>query len=261
MSRIHALHSSDYQTTLEAIEGGIRANTHLALVNLDGNPRRVYLKVFSDHTRGLANEIAGWLIATALGLPAPLRACLIDISGATLSKIHGQPMTSSIAFGVEALPGKSVKYLYKNADADLISGALAKWDNLHKAVAFDDWIANKDRNNGNIIRLGKGKFSLIDHSDILTGPAWSAANLDPALDVRNRLAEMIWNEHPDKEDAGRIADAANAHLAALQHSIAELEDWWKMLLDETELTAARTFLHTRAKNSAERIKARYGLIL
>ncbi len=259
MTRIHSLHESAYQNPLEPVEEGRRAFTHLAMIKMD-KPRQFYLKVFPDDSRGMANEIAGWLMASALGLTVPERTCLITVPGAALNAMHGGEFPEqSVAFGSEALPGRSVKYWFRDIEA--IANTLSRWDERHKATAFDDWTANADRNIGNVIRLEKNRFVLIDHGDILTGQEWMADMLDPAIEIRNTLEELIWKGRPDKEDASRIAESAKGHLAALTHSKSELIFWWSMLLRENELKAAQSFLENRAMQCADRLKMRYGMIL
>lgn len=46
-----------------------------------------------------------------------------------------------------------------------------------KLIAFDEWLANSDRNLGNILEGKKGSLILIDHGRILNYPNWQAGHL------------------------------------------------------------------------------------
>jgi hypothetical protein len=47
---------------------------------------------------------------------------------------------------------------------------LANWPAIQQAIGFDEWIANADRNLGNVLFDGKDKFYLIDHNLAMQPP-------------------------------------------------------------------------------------------
>ena len=70
---------------------------------------------------------------------------------------------------------------------------LNEWSSFHKAISFDEWISNRDRNTQNILWAEKNDFVLIDHENTL--------NLALDLDDQNQLVSAwIWHsENTDSE--------------------------------------------------------------
>ena len=68
---------------------------------------------------------------------------------------------------------------------------IKNWPHLHKAAAFDDWVANSDRHFENILFAGEDNFYLIDHGHCFTGPGWSKKKLDPDVNVSNKLLDTV----------------------------------------------------------------------
>ena len=82
MSDIVKILSFDkYIAPLERTSDGIMAATHLANVKwIDNTPGRFYVKVYPKcHPKGLINEITGYLVAHATGIPQPKRVAIIQI--------------------------------------------------------------------------------------------------------------------------------------------------------------------------------------
>jgi hypothetical protein len=75
--------------------------------------------------------------------------------------------------------------------SDCRLSALGNWKKLPRAAAFDEWIANPDRNVGNLLWDGVDDWVLIDHARALG--AWPDQSTVPPPDtaVENRLAAMV----------------------------------------------------------------------
>lgn len=61
---------------------------------------------------------------------------------------------------------------------------LAEWRLVHEAIVFDEWIANGDRNMGNILYDGHNDFVLIDHNQAMRTPFY------PAMPINNQLLKV-----------------------------------------------------------------------
>lgn len=93
--------------------------------------------------------------------------CLCAVIGRTLGLPVPQPAIlrlpdGSNAFGLVHVSGRDLRHLL-SADAKSAVSLLEQWENLNKAAIFDEFIANWDRNPGNLIYDG-GAFWLIDHN-------------------------------------------------------------------------------------------------
>lgn len=112
----------------------------------DGTLAMAYVKDIPPY-RMLAEIVAGSL-AIHLGLPAA-EPILVVVGNAVLS-------------GSVAVPGKVFRVdLQQDAAAALTR--LRAWPALLNACGFDDWVANPDRNMGNLLHDGTKAFWLIDH--------------------------------------------------------------------------------------------------
>jgi len=78
-----------------------------------------------------------------------------------------------------------------NLDEPTATAALAAWPQLPQAVAFDEWVANPDRNQGNLLWDAASGWSLIDHARALG--AWPPGAPVPTTETheRNQLASVL----------------------------------------------------------------------
>jgi hypothetical protein len=157
-------------------------------------------------TKALANELIGSRLLAELRLPAPA-AAIIEIPPelvAASGVLQRRGIAPGEYFGTRRLP----------TPLDL-SDALAS--NLHPSmvenrndaagiIAFDSWVKNTDRNDGNLLLVGvrgseKLRFRMyaIDHGLILTGQAWTSSALQAATQDRSRarchpfIESCVWD--------------------------------------------------------------------
>src|SRR5262249_19028252 len=96
-----------------------------------------------------------------------------------------------------------------------VADTLLQNEHLGWFYGFDAWLANVDRNIGNIL-LGSQVY-LIDHGRCCTGPVWTAADLVPSKMFRHRLKEWLTPllQAKDLKVLGREAAGMTHQLAAL----------------------------------------------
>jgi hypothetical protein len=75
---------------------------------------------------------------------------------------------------------------------------LANWPAIQHAIGFDEWIANDDRNIGNVLFDGKDKFFLIDHNRAMRPP------FAPKAPVKNALLNTKLAFTPDELGRHRL---------------------------------------------------------
>ncbi len=167
-------------------ESGINA-TYVGLVDTGSQSLEAYIKVLTP--RQLANEIAAAALGHALGLPMP-KAFLVlgsptDGYGDPAPLWDGGP--ERLLFASEAAPGGAWRPVKRVSPYPLKQ--FLGWPGLPVTVCFDEWVANVDRNTGNLLFDGAGKFLLIDHSHVFGGGTWVETSLKSDGAWQNRLIE------------------------------------------------------------------------
>lgn len=249
------------------VSDGVMAHTHIALLDVDQStkPSRCYVKLYPElingvEHRGIVNEIVGHVIAHAMGAPVPSNAGLIALKGDQLADLPSWATKDSqlAAWWVQDVASPSLRAYYDLSDLsqamDLIlrkvekaKAELLASDQIHLVIALDDLIANIDRNIGNLLRLKKGSFVLIDHGLCLTSDQWVCSDLDPNLDYENRLAELLT---PDSELLPFRHKTVMAHenlVKNLEPAMQALQKWLPFAVDMAEATAIDGFIRGRAK--------------
>lgn len=117
-----------------------------------------YAKKLDD--RQLLAEIIAALLGRSIGLPIPepvlaLSADGRDIWFASIDVKYPDLSKSLTIFG---------PHIQDSPDNRAVLKKLADWKHINTAIGFDEWIANGDRNPGNIIADGNGDYYLIDHN-------------------------------------------------------------------------------------------------
>lgn len=158
--------------------------------------RTVESTIIKDLTpKELSNELIAAAFATLLGLPIP-DAFLAVVPPGVLYATKG-PTTrdgQQLVFASVAANAQSLRFRLQNslsADQLALLRDLTEWPQLGHLYAFDAWIANIDRNVGNLLYAGKDKVWIIDHGHCFSGPNWSPSNLDPKKTYRHRLKEWL----------------------------------------------------------------------
>ena len=124
-------------------------NAEISAYTKNLSPQDVLVEVFCS------------LVGIQLGLPIPEPMIAASKDGKSLlfasSKIEFPDLTHKLDFDISnnvILTEQSVETL----------GFLLRWQFMSCAITFDEWIANPDRNMGNILWNGIDEFFLIDHN-------------------------------------------------------------------------------------------------
>ena len=273
---IERLQPDQYAAALGPVSAGHDAHTHLAFINHRGDMRRWYVKLVPNGNgtsglppvRGLINEIVGYTLAHHAGLPQP-QAALIRVTHAVLHSMHkdlgenaDSPLGSEICFAsLEAHNPRQrdtgmVKLLYR--DFAEIRTKLLDWKDLPAVMAFDTWVANVDRNTGNLIQVDRGQFEVIDHGRILTGPHWEVNDLKSNDDYANKLMDILFDSKklplPVKS---AILHSARRFYDVYRKAKPELDFWFGTNPDKLE---ANWFLEKRVLSANLLLKKRVGLV-
>lgn len=155
----------------------------------DGEERLAFIKDLN--LVQLCNELVVFCLARNANLPTPdcylglVRPGVLPISNAP--QIHDGCHLVLVSVDVK-IP--NMTYRWKGAD-DLgkraLVSELAKWNDLGQLYAFDSWVANVDRNTGNLLFGGDNEYWIIDHGHCFTGPSWQPENLKPDRQYLNKL--------------------------------------------------------------------------
>lgn len=224
-------------------------------------------------SRGMVNEITGWLVTHAMRLPQPERAFVLRVPIAELAAplppwirtLKREKVKDYWAFATVKMPAQSAAIQFNNTDLPLLVDDIRIWPELPRAVVLDEHIANTDRHLNNLLRLGKGNYALIDNGRLAVEGSdrnWQTAHLKADRLYSNLLSQMCWNDRPNKDDQSlALGTGTNQHdvLGAVR---AELEDWWRRLIpDVAERNAFRNFVVERAAALDALLKKRYGLLI
>lgn len=188
---------SEYLYPIRTIGGQHRALTHIALFT---ERRHVFVKAYpAEAPRGLINDIVGYLMARHAGIDQPpggiiaLPAQALARAGITTTEPAIWCFTSTSCIDLNDRRHGSLAALF-GSNLESVRTILEGWPGFAQLVAFDTWLANVDRNTGNLMLTGANTLCPIDHSDILTGPAWQFDELVANEDqwTMNKLIDIIW---------------------------------------------------------------------
>lgn len=231
---------------------------------LVGSPHHAWVKLDDDPRRVIADLVCSQ-VGRALGLPIP-RPHLVQLEPEDIpadSAWHGRTTPAWVFASQHA--GKHPKSFARHLtdhDSHMLR-ALAQWDGLHAAMAFDEWIANNDRNNGNMLYDPvENGFWLIDHGAALTGVYWPLWGLDdPKIVTKNMLADAAAQDKINPREARDIANTANKHMARaadLCWDMADSDQHIARLDNSIERDAVLGFLMQRIQYTTENLMQRFG---
>ena len=269
---IQNLRPEQYVQPLDPVILGKDALTHLALIKSNRETRRWYVKVMQDHglagpARGLTNEIIGHILAHHAGLPQP-EAALISVATETLRQMHPEVQFSDPDYccfaSLEAHNPNDrttgmVRVLFRNRVISPLE--LWQWPALPLLMAFDSWVANIDRNTGNILQSGTNNFFIIDHGHLLTGPNWKPCDLVSGTDFLNSLMDNLfdaWRLPLDTKMA--VLKSVEAFLPVYHKALPELEHWLSPE-ENPDIVCAQNFITQRAGGVKPMLKKRLQLVL
>lgn len=200
---------SSYRKYLRsAVDGQMGLMTHVAeVVWPDGTQRESYVKFYGENKkRALLNEAIGYLLISSLQLPQPELAGFLEFKiseeltpeiwdsvseldryrGVTYAWVCTNTNGINRRIELENAPSKEVKeYLTAH-----ILSALKNWEHLPHLIMCDDWLANNDRNLGNLLELPNKTFTLIDHGGIFYGDNWSPWDIMRNSTINGNLQKM-----------------------------------------------------------------------
>lgn len=261
------------------VSDGQSAHTHIALLDIDdsGKPARCYVKLYPDvfagrEHRGIVNEIVGHVLASAMGAPVPTRAGLIALQGDQLADLPSWATRQSqlVAWWVQDVASPSLRAFYSLSDLSQAAEAiqkklndvrkeLLKSDQIYLIVALDDLIANIDRNIGNLLRLKKGDYVLIDHGLCLTSDFWIHTDLDPRVDYRNCLTDLLGQEAQFLPFKHATVKAHENLVKNIEPAMQALLKWLPYAVEAVESSAIEGFIRSRASPGS--LVSRQGLFI
>ncbi|WDQ09581.1 hypothetical protein [Klebsiella grimontii] len=238
------------------------ALTLLSLVEWsDGVQRQCYVKIFAEKQGiGVFNEILGYLLTKAEELPVAPKAGVLILPEELKNEIPFP--VAPVAFLTSKINGNSPSSFY-NLGQLLKFESLCKvidgWERLPQTIAFDEWVANQDRNLGNVIIDANLDVTLIDHSNLPVDLVWTTALLDVEIEPRNVLSDAFRNA-PNLPQKMEIIRGALKQFASLNLVRDEIIFWANHMLDNERREKLLLFLESRAKLSKARLSKKYGLL-
>ncbi|EAQ5910579.1 hypothetical protein FEF66_21565 [Salmonella enterica] len=260
---IEVLSQASFKSVLGRPSEGQIALTLLCLIDWpDGVQRQSYVKIFaSEENIGVFNEILGYLLTKSDDLPVAPKAGLLILPDGVIDSIGKS--VSPIAFVTSKVTGHSPSSYYNIGDMikfESLKKILDGWEKLHKTIAFDEWVANQDRNLGNLIIDSHSQVTLIDHSNMPVDLMWSPKDLSIAINPVNKL-EMALRALPTLPQKMAIVNGANGQTEALDIVMAEVVYWCDRLLSPQAKDSLLAFLSQRALFSKERLSRRLGVLV
>ncbi len=257
-----------YIRPLRIETGGQTAMTHLAFVKTDQGDRRAYVKAYLPTAgMGLLNEIIGYTMAHHAGLAQPTGA-LINLSTAYLHQLFpaavfaGQQCPCFVSIDAEDTLRRRVgtaKALFGD-NLRLLAASLQNWPAYALMVALDEWLANIDRNTGNLLMVGIDDYQVIDHGHLLTGPNWTAEDMNPEQWSANKMLDLVFDAPnlplPMKN---AILKSAENFLKVYAMARDELNVWLAGQTSSAKLLAHH-FIWQRAETTPTLLKDRIQLI-
>jgi len=156
-------------------DNGIFQAKRVKLLFHEGYEHSAYAKKLND--TDFLIEILCATLGREMGLPIPEPVIAISIDGteAWFGSLDAKHPDLSRRLDIE---GTNILNTPKsNATLKLLS----QWPQIEEAINFDEWIANADRNPGNVLFDGKESYSLIDHNQAMRLPFASHAPINNQL--------------------------------------------------------------------------------
>lgn len=163
----------------------------------------LYLRI--GNARHIVAELVCAVIGRAIGLPIP-EPLIVKIGRGDLpsSRLIDQEADTTFAFASASVGGDSCAQLLRE-DSDHALRLVMTWRQLLPTTAFDEWMANPDRNLGNIVFAAQNLW-LIDHAQALGGKAAESSSLKSLQEQAfpNVLATMIETAFPPAHRAEHL---------------------------------------------------------
>lgn len=240
--------------------------------------RRAYFKT-DPAGYAMLNEEIGYVLARSAKLPQP-QAAKIWVNGAILHGIdaskwpdpgrHGLCWVTHEAKDRLGKPAPTVKAKLKIGDGVLSTAIMEslrkvflKFKLLGRLIAFDAWVANVDRNVGNVLLVSADSFTIIDHGQVLGGWQWPPAMHDaPETYVPTKILDGIF--HPPETTLSLPAkNAIVKECEQFDQAYNGALPWLSSTLSSSRGPAfhkANTFLQARATGIQIQMRQRTGLV-
>lgn len=243
----------------------------------------MYCKVYplDSSDRSIFNEIVGYLVADALGIPQPEYACIAlvptkpilkDDTVGFSSTVLGQQFSNYDVYPIfctAKIDKSETAFEYHTRSNKLIS-ELVKWPYISKAMAMDSTIAHIDRHVRNLLRTGKSKYHVIDNDQLVIKYdtcGWRTNDLDVDKKYANRLFDIA-KENMSIKDFNFIKSnmivECNSHADAINNINNEIQLWMNDLYsanDTLDYLAFIEFLIGRADSAFEQATSRAELLI
>lgn len=241
---------------------------------IDGEEREYYVKLYPAErgkSRGLANEITGYLILHAMDIPQPESAylvkipldALIDPPQAWIKNLQKEKGRTYWGFCCEKLHGRTAALHFGRLGNALLCQDIERWDKLPAALAADEHMAHTDRHFNNLICIEPGRYALIDNGKLITEEKnWALKDMVNNKLYRHRLSEHLWNHSPPHDISSGATLCAQDVAPKFTTIKLELEYWLTQLgMSKVDILAVFKFLIWRSEHLEELIKKRYRILL
>lgn len=190
-------------------------------------------------------EILSALIGREIGLPIPEPIIAISLDGNDVLfasvDVEYPDLTRRLSLdNNKIMPTPENSALLKK---------VSEWIHIYDAIGFDEWIANGDRNLGNILFDGNDKFFLIDHNQAMRLP------FAPETPINNQLLNIKLLFTQDEVGKQRIKSHISVMVDGIDPNLPE-SIVNRLLaqhtgLDRTILKSMVDFLHQRLQHLTE----------
>lgn len=214
---------------------------------------------------GVFNEILGYLLTKAHDLPVAPKSGILKLPDALVNQIEKEVRQTicEMAFVTSKVAGLSPSSYWNIGDMinfESLKSILDCWDKLHETIAFDEWVANQDRNLGNVIIDSNSQVTLIDHSNMPVDLVWEPKDLLIGFNPQNKL-EIALRPEPTLPQKMDIISSADGQWNALKTVFDEIIYWCDNLLGMQYKESLLEFLSQRAVDSKERLSKRLGILV
>lgn len=149
----------------------------------------VYLRL--GQSNALVAELVCASLARSLQLPVPDIYLVIVPPGHLPRSKLASKTEQTLCVGTRDIGGKSFVQLL-NEEGQAATRLLQNWPELGKVAAFDEWLANPDRNLGNLVYAAQ-TLHIIDHAEAFGGSTRAMFPLSDLTEMQfsNILADLI----------------------------------------------------------------------
>jgi hypothetical protein len=215
----------------------------------------------------LANELLVAVLSHALALPVPdIALGRVRPEDLAASKAPQLPDGSRLMFVSRDVKVPNLTRCIQSSIADMaiiqtILDDLKEWPALGSLYAFDAWVANIDRHQGNLLFGGRQEIWLIDHGHCFSGPAWQASDLGADTSYTHKLAYWLTGclSLDERRRYSTDVEGFTSAMAKVDIEAAVADSHIANLLPSGDLQALKAFLQDRIANVPRHANAALGL--